>query len=158
MQIQQERSFYIIGLAARTSNAAELAGNGVIGKVWHHFFSRSLLSRISHRIDEAIVAVYCDYEKDKNGAYTFMLGARVQRIDEVPDEMTAYKLPEQTYTIFTSKQGKMPNVEVALWQEIWAAEDAGILKRAYIADYVVYDERAHDPANAVVEIHIGIKK
>jgi predicted transcriptional regulator YdeE len=52
----------------------------------------------------------------------------------------------------------MPGIEIALWQKIWRQEDAGDLKRAYIADYVIYDKRSHDPANAVVDIHIGLKK
>jgi predicted transcriptional regulator YdeE len=29
-------------------------------------------------------------------------------------------------------------------------------KRAYLADYEVYDQRAIDPNNAVVDIYIGI--
>ena len=52
----------------------------------------------------------------------------------------------------------MPGVEVALWQKIWNQEDAGTLNRAYIADYVVYDKRSHDPTNAAVDIYIGLKK
>jgi predicted transcriptional regulator YdeE len=158
MQIRTEKSFYVIGISARTSNAKELSGNGVIGTLWHHFFSRSLLARIPSRIDDDIIAVYFDYASDKNGEYSSLIGARVKNLDHVPDEMVGYEVPAQSYALFTSEQGKMPDVEVALWQQIWRQEDAGNLKRAYIADYVVYDKRAHDPANAVVDIYIGLKQ
>lgn len=158
MQIRKEQSFYVIGISARTSNAIELSGNGVIGKLWHHFFSRSLLSRIPDRIDEDIIAVYFDYAGDKESEYSFLLGARVKSLDHVPDEMAGYEVPAQSYALFTSEQGQMPGVEVALWQKIWAQEDAGDLKRAYIADYVIYDKRSHDPSNAMVDIYIGLKE
>jgi predicted transcriptional regulator YdeE len=158
MQIHTEKFFYVIGISARTSNAKELSGNGVIGALWHHFFSRSLLSRIPNRIDGDIVAVYFDYASDKEGEYNFLIGARVENLDHVPDEMTGYEVPAQDYALFTSEQGQMPGIEIALWQKIWRQEDAGDLKRAYIADYVIYDKRSHDPANAVVDIHIGLKK
>jgi predicted transcriptional regulator YdeE len=169
MQIRTEKSFYVIGISARTSNAKELSGNGVIGTLWHHFFSRSLLSRIPNRIDEDIVAVYFDYASDKNGEYNFLIGARVTNLEHVPDEMVGYEVPAQNYALFTSEQGQMPGVEIALWQKIWRQpdvakggdgrqEDAGNVKRAYIADYVVYDKRSHDPANAIVDIYIGLKQ
>lgn len=158
MHIRTEKSFYVIGISAHTSNAAELSGAGVIGTLWHQFFSRDLLSRIPNRIDSDIIAVYSDYVSDKDGQYSFLLGARVKDLDHVPDKMVGYALPAQTYALFTSAQGQMPGVEVALWQEIWAEEDAGKLERAYIADYVVYNERAHDPAHAIVDIYIGLKK
>lgn len=158
MQIRTEKSFYVIGISARTSNAQELSGNGVIGKLWHHFFSHSLLARISNRIDADIIAVYFDYASDKEGDYNFLIGARVKNLDHVPDEMVGYEVPAQKYALFTSEQGQMPGVEVALWQQIWEDEDAGNLKRAYIADYVVYGKRSHDLANAIVDIYIGLKK
>jgi len=158
MQISNQSSFYVVGISARTSNAIELAGHGVIGKLWHYFFSKSLLSRISNRIDTDIVAVYFDYATDKDGEYSYLIGARVKNLDHVPDEMVGYEVPAQHYALFTSEQGQMPGVEVALWQKIWNQEDAGTLNRAYIADYVVYDKRSHDPTNAAVDIYIGLKK
>jgi predicted transcriptional regulator YdeE len=168
MHIHKEPPFYVVGISARTNNAAEFAGNGVIGKLWHTFFSQSLLSQIPNRVDEDIVAVYFDYASDKDGEYSFLLGARVNNLDHVPDEMVGYELPAQTYALFTSEKGQMPGVEIALWQQIWrqpdvakggdgADEDAGELTRAYIADYVVYDKRSHDPINAIVDIYIGLK-
>lgn len=39
-----------------------------------------------------------------------------------------------------------------------AIELSGNLKRAYIADYVIYDKRSHDPSNAMVDIYVGLKE
>jgi len=157
MQVIERPSFYVIGISDRTHNVKELAGSGVIGAMWQRFFSESHLSRISNRVDNDIIAVYFDYADGRDGEYNFLLGARVSDIYHVPDGMVAYQVPAQKYVVFTSSQGKMPDVEVALWKEIWALEDIGQLDRAYGADYVVYDERSHNPEHAVVDIYIGLK-
>ena len=52
----------------------------------------------------------------------------------------------------------MPGIVVEAWQKIWQMSDSelgGV--RSYIADFEIYDERAFDPQNAVVDIYIGIK-
>ena len=43
------------------------------------------------------------------------------------------------------------------WQQIWRmfANDIGG-KRAYQADFEVYNQRAVDPNNTIVDIHIGL--
>ena len=51
----------------------------------------------------------------------------------------------------------MSEVVINAWQKIWnmSVSDFGG-KRAYLADFELYDHRAGDPANAIVDIHIGI--
>ena len=68
-------------------------------------------------------------------------------------------IPAQTYVKFTSPPGQMPAAVIGMWQKIWkmsAAELGG--KRAFVADFEVYDERSMDPNNATVDIYIGITK
>ena len=50
----------------------------------------------------------------------------------------------------------MPDVVISAWQKIWAMDgnDFGG-KRKYIADFEVYDERASNPNNTVIDIYIG---
>jgi nucleotidyltransferase substrate binding protein (TIGR01987 family) len=46
-----------------------------------------------------------------------------------------------------------------MWQNIWKMNTADLGgKRAYIADFEVYDERSQNPEQAVLDIYIGIKK
>ena len=54
--------------------------------------------------------------------------------------------------------GKFPNVVIDTWQKIWQMSDEELGgTRSYIADFEIYDERSYDPANAVVDIYIGLK-
>lgn len=53
----------------------------------------------------------------------------------------------------------MPDVIVNSWKEIWkmSSDDLGG-ERAYRSDFEIYDERAQDHNNIVVDIYIGLKK
>jgi predicted transcriptional regulator YdeE len=52
----------------------------------------------------------------------------------------------------------MPDVVIAAWQAIWAMNDSELGgKRRYVADFEIYDDRASDPNNTIVDIYIGIK-
>lgn len=50
----------------------------------------------------------------------------------------------------------MPDIVIQAWQAIWkmTPEDLGG-KRTYRADFEIYDQRAQDPQNSVVDIYIG---
>ena len=70
-------SFTIVGVTARTSNAKETAGNGAIGGLWARLRKDGLLNQIKNRADTHIIALYSDYESDKDGEYTYTLGSKV---------------------------------------------------------------------------------
>lgn len=53
----------------------------------------------------------------------------------------------------------MSDIVIASWQKIWQMKESDFGgKRSYIADFEVYDQRARDPKNTVIDIYIGIKK
>lgn len=150
--------FTVIGISARTTNAKEMSGEGVIGKQWDRFMKEGLLSKIPNRVDANILAVYTDYESDASGAYTFLIGARVSSADTVPQGMVAKKVPAGKYAVFTSERGFVGKVVPETWGRIWATpKSAPGGDRAYRADFELYDQRAADPQNAQVDIYIGIK-
>lgn len=72
--------------------------------------------------------------------------------------MVKLTVPAGNYRKFTSEQGPMPKVCIDLWQKIWQM-DAVVLggKRSYDVDFEVYDERAKDPSNTILDVYIGIK-
>jgi predicted transcriptional regulator YdeE len=148
-----EAGFVVIGIAARTSNAREMTGEGSIGKQWGRFMQESLLGQIPNREDSAIVAVYTDYASDQDGEYTFVIGARVRAGAETPAGMVMKIVPAGRYGVFVSERGPVGEVVMKTWQRIWADG----IDRAYGVDYEVYDERAGDPARAVVEVRVGVK-
>src|ERR1700761_2438916 len=94
-------SFTVVGIEARTSNAREMAGEQVIGKMWARMRDEHLLDQIQHRVDSRVVALYTDYESDKDGAYTYVLGAKVSSDKDIPRGMVARKIPSGNYAMFT---------------------------------------------------------
>ena len=148
-----ESGFVVIGVAARTSNAREMTGEGIIGKQWGRFLQENLLCQIPNKMDSTIVAVYTDYASDQDGEYTFVIGARVRAGAEAPAGMVATIVPAGRYAMFISDRGPVGEVVMKTWQRVWVAR----VERAYQADYEVYDERAGDPGNAVVEVRVGVK-
>ncbi len=154
--VEAEKGFDVIGITIRTTNKAAIA-NGTIGKLWQQFFAESILSQIQNKIDNAVVAVYYDFENDKNGEYNVLIGARVSSVDNIPAGMVAQHVPIQKRTIFISEPGPISQIVFDLWKKIWILEDQNKINRAYTIDYELYDERSQDPQNAQIEIHIGTK-
>jgi predicted transcriptional regulator YdeE len=157
-KVVEEPAFTVVGIAARTTNAKEMSGKGVIGQQWDRFMKEGLLNKISNKVDPNILAVYTDYESDANGAYTFLIGAKVSSADVVPPGMVAKKVSAGRYAVFTSERGFVGKVVPEAWRHIWAVpKSAPGGSRVYQADFEVYHQRASDPQNAQVDIYVGIK-
>jgi predicted transcriptional regulator YdeE len=157
-RVVEESGFTVVGIEVRTSNAKEMSPEGVIGKQWGRFMQGNLAVRIPNKADSSVLAVYSDYASDKDGEYSFVIGARVTSAKEVPAGMVVKKVPAGRYAVFTSEKGPVGKVVPGLWQRIWTipkAEPGG--DRSYKMDYEVYDERAATPQDAQVDVHIGIK-
>src|ERR1700691_5894631 len=143
MKFVQIQEFQVAGVAARTSNAIEMTGEGAIPKLW---------GKVAPRADSAIIALYTEYESDEHGAYTFVLGSK-----SGPDGLTVKTVPAGRYAVFTSERGPVQKVVIETWQRIWSELPSAKNLRSYIADFEIYDERAADPGNAVVDIYVGVK-
>jgi len=157
-KIVKGKEFIVVGISIRTTNAKEMSGNGVIARQWDRFMKEGLLNKVPNKVDSNILAVYSDYESDVNGAYSFLLGARVSSADNVPSGMVAKQVPAGRYAVFTSEKGLVGKVVPETWSRIWAVpKSAPGGNRAYQADFEVYDQRAADPQNAQVDVYVGIK-
>jgi predicted transcriptional regulator YdeE len=154
--LKAEEAFDVIGISARTSNEAIENGDQTIGDLWNRLLSEDILEEISHKTDHNLLALYYDYATDKDGEYTVLLGARVSRVDEVPEGMTVCHVPAQKCIVVTTERGSVPEVVVEAWQTIGDLEDQKKLHRSYGVDYELYDEQSADPTDAQVEIHIGV--
>jgi len=160
-KVHQE-GFSIVGIEARTSNAREMKGEGVIPKQWQDWQER-FVSRVEqpevNRADPNLYAVYTDYDSDRNGEYSFVIGVRVNAGTKVPPGMVLKKIPAGDYALITSEKGPAGKVVVGAWQKVWALEDKAQLggSRAYKADFEVYDSRSADPQNSQVDLYIGLK-
>ena len=157
-KIIEEMGFTVVGISIRTSNAKEMSGQAVIPQQWDRFMKEGLLNKIPNKVDSNILAVYTDYESDPNGAYTFMIGAQVRSVDDLPPGMVSKQVPAGRYAVFVSEKGFVGKVVPQSWSRILAlpkSSPGG--NRAYRADFEVYDHRAADPQNAVVDVYVGIK-
>lgn len=155
-KIQAEPAFDVIGIITRTSNKAAFQ-EGTIQKLWERFMTEQIFNKIPNKQDNAVIALYHDYEGDKDGEYSLLIGVRVTSIENIPSGMIAKHVIAEDRALFTTNQGPQTEVVIGEWQKIWNVEAQGELARSYTFDYELYDERSYDPANAIVEIHIGVK-
>ena len=150
----------LVGIAARTNNAAEIEpSTAKIGTTVQHYFNNALAEKISNRTTpETSYCVYTDYESDFTGVYTYFIGEVVSHIDSIPEGFSSVVIPAQSYVKFTNGPGPMPDICIETWQSIWkmSAEDLGG-ERSYLADFEIYDKRATNYNNVVLDICIGIK-
>src|SRR5579864_4922478 len=154
----QQDEFTVVGSAVRTSNAEQMTPARPIGKQWERCMGGGLLATIPNKADGKIVAVYSEYASDKDGEYTYLLGARVTKVEDLPAGMVAKNVLAGRYAVFTSEQGPVQKVVVEMWRRVWATpknEMGG--DRNYKADFEVYDQRARNPAASVVDLYIGIQ-
>ena len=158
MNIQQHSGFYVVGVAARTHNAAERNGNGKIGEIWHNLLRDNLAAKIPNKLGIDLIAVYTDYDSDHAGQYTYLLGLPVSSIKDVPPKFVAKHIPGGRYAVVTSNRGPVEKVVLETWQRIWAmspGELGGM--RSFRSDYEIYDQRSADPEKAQIEVFIGLR-
>ena len=154
----QQEGFTVVGIAVRTSNAEQMTPERPIGKQWERLFKEGVLAAIPNKADGNIVALYTEYASDKDGEYTYVLGARVTKLESVPAGMVAKNVPAGRYAVFTSEKGPVQTVVVEMWRRVWATPKSELGgNRAYKADFEVYDQRAQNPADSVVDLYIAVR-
>lgn len=154
----QQEGFTVVGIAVRTSNAEQMTPERPIGKQWERLFKEGVLAAIPNKADGNIVAVYSEYASDKDGEYNYLLGARVTKVEDLPAGMIAKNVPAGRYAVFTSERGPVQKVVVEMWQRVWATPKNALGgDRSYKADFEVYDQRAQNPADAVVDLYIAVR-
>lgn len=149
----------LVGITVRTNNRSET--NPLEGKIFpciQKYFHQNLAAAIQHRLYPGTTyCVYTEYESDHTGDYTYFIGEEVSSFADMPSDLKALTIPAQKYVKFTNGPGAMPDVVREPWFKIWqmTPKDFGG-KRNYLADFEVYDERASNHQNIVLDIFIGI--
>ena len=150
----------LVGMTVRTNNKAEFdSETAKIGSCVQHYFQQQIADKIPHRKNPSTTfSVFTEYESDYTGEYTYFIGEEVNSIDHLPEGLESHSVPPQTYIKFTTGSGPMPNVVINAWQEIWkmSSEDLGGQRR-YHTDFEVYDQRAADHQNIVLDVYVGIQ-
>src|SRR5580692_342028 len=154
----QQEGFTVVGIAVRTSNAEQMTPERPIGKQWERLFKEGVLAAIPNKADGNIVAVYSEYASDKDGEYNYLLGARVTKVENLPAGMIAKNVPAGRYAVFTSERGPVQKVVVEMWRRVWETPKSALGgDRTYKTDFELYDQRAKNPADSVVDLYVAVR-
>lgn len=158
-ELTNKTEIKLVGLTARTNNKNEMnQQTSKIGDLAGHFWKQNVASQIQNRKNPGVtISVFTEYDSDEHGDYTYFIGEEVSSFNTASLGLQKLIIPAAIYQKFTTPSGKMPEVIINAWKQIWkmSANDFGG-KRAYVADFEVYDQRATDPNNTTVDIYIGI--
>jgi len=67
------------------------------------------------------------------------------------------EIPAGTYLKLTTDAGAIPFIIINAWQKIWQLfQNDNYGKRLYKVDFEVYDERAKNPQDAIVDLYVGV--
>lgn len=149
----------LIGITVRTNNKNEMdPQTSKIGELVGHYFGQNIAAQIPNHANPGVtLSVYTDYDSNEHADYTYFIGEEVSSFDNIPSNLEKITIPATKYAKFTTPVGKMPEVVINAWQEIWKMRSSDLGgDRAYIADYELYDQRAMDPANTSLDIYIGV--
>lgn len=150
----------LLGILCRTNNTAEMnISSAKISPTIQKYFRQAVGEEIPNRKNPGTTyCVYTDYESDFTGDYTYFIGEEVKVGGDSMEGFSSIIIPAQNYAKFTSKPGIMPEVCIDMWQNIWKMKSGELGgKRAYLADFEVYDKRALDPSKTVLDIYVGVK-
>lgn len=152
-QIIQE--FKVIGIFVRTTNENGQSAKD-IEAIWGKFWNEKIQEQIPNKVNDNIYAIYTDYETDFNGAYTAIIGLPVSSLESIPKGFVGITIEKAEYQKFVSK-GKMPEVVVNTWMEIWGNNELN-RTRTYSADFTIHGKKYYDGDNAEVETFISVNK
>lgn len=148
----------VIGIATYTSNAAEAGGNGKIPGLWMEFYQKQTSRKIPNQVtDSPTIGLYTDYENGVAGTYLMLVGLKVHTMEEIPDGLVGKTIPAGQYAVFTTRRGPVSEVVPEGWAFIWDWFSHNDKKRTFTGDYELYDTRASNPGDAVVEIYIAVE-
>jgi len=149
--------FTLIGIEARTNNSE--SGRAAISEQWGRFFKEAILDRIPNKLDSSIYALYADYESNRGGEFSLVIGGKANAAAAAPPGMVKKSVPKQKYAVLTSAQGPVAKVVPEAWKQVWDLEDSSGLggPRSYRADFELYGPPSRDPNHAEVDLYIGIR-
>lgn len=150
----------LVGITAQTSFSKEINPlASEIGKTVNKYITEQVAQKIPHRKNPGIIfCAYTDYTDEYKGDYTYFIGEEVTAVSELPEGMSQIEIPAGTYLKLTTDTGAIPLIIINAWQKIWQLFQGNSHgKRVYKVDFEVYDERAKNPQNAIVDLYVGVK-
>jgi len=159
-RVEDRPPFAFMGVEVRTKNVDEMnPQTAKIPGLWDKFMGEGMIAKItSPETPGTLYGLYSNYESGDIGEYNVTVGTIVNMLGDIPEGMVGSEHTGGRYLVFTTPKGAMPNIVIEGWQFIWQFFQQNTeYKRAYLADFELYDHRAMDPSNAEVDIYIAIE-
>ncbi|MEM7650992.1 MAG: effector binding domain-containing protein [Pseudomonadota bacterium] len=142
-------AFDVVGISTVTDNAK---GTDDINALWEKFFKDSVGQQILNKTDDAIYAVYSDYEGDHEAPYRLTIGYRVSD-ETTPLDMHRVSVKPQEYAVM-SAAGEQPKALIQTWEAIWSSD----IDRSFATDFELYGPRFFEMGVNEVLVHVGVEK
>lgn len=148
----------VIGITAYTTNAAETGGKGKIPGLWMDYYQQRVAEKIPNQVTSSpTIGLYTDYEDGVAGTYLTLVGLKVHTIEEIPEGLEGKTIPAGRYAVFTTRRGPLSKVVPEGWVFIWNWFSRNDQKRTFTGDFELYDDRASNPDDVIVEIYIAVE-
>lgn len=160
--LAEVQAFDVVGISIVTdaSRATE-----DINALWERFFTESVGQQILDKTDDAIYAVYSDYQGDHEAPYRLTIGYRIpnpneKKLTEKDNAPIPLPFPDAHYVkcrggeyAVMSAAGEQPKALLETWEAIWSSD----LERSYATDFELYGPRFFEMGVNEVLIHVGVK-
>lgn len=147
--LAEVEAFDVVGISIVTDRSK---GTDDINALWEQFFKDSVGQQILHKTDDAIYAVYSDYQGDHEAPYRLTIGYRVTQT-ETPIGMHHIQIKAQEYAMM-SAAGEQPKALMDTWEAIWSSD----IERSYTTDFELYGPRFFEDGVNEVLIHVGVNR
>jgi predicted transcriptional regulator YdeE len=147
MKITYVKKLMISGIKTTTNNKNEMDEQSAkIAQLWDDYTTQNIHSKTFNKANNsAMYGVYSNYVSNDTDNYDVTVGV------EVTKPKNAIIIENEKYLVFT-KQGELPDIIFALWQEIWEYfKNDNEYERKYTIDFEKYTKEDE------VEIYISVK-
>jgi predicted transcriptional regulator YdeE len=118
--------------------------------LWGRASAPGAFAHVPSRVDENLYAVLTDYESDRHGAFTQIVGIAVHTAARLPEGMVAVRVPG-VRSLRVEARGQMPGALLEAWQQLWKHTESGAQPpRAFTTDLEVHHRAGTDLYAAVL--------
>jgi AraC family transcriptional regulator len=152
-QIVVRSEALFVGRKYRTT-MRQMRNEADIPAFWGDFHSRGALAAIPHRRDGAAMGIYCNWDFEEN--FDVLIGAQVERLDAIPEEMAVRRIAPAKYMAFTVPGNTNEDI-LRAWKYIygvWMPETG--YGRGLTDDFDLFDDRFTRSENPESEIYIPL--
>ena len=155
-----ERPMMIVGMSVE-NNLKDIHREGAaVGKRFRAYKQRHTIPSLKH--PWAFAAVSKDFD-ERTGAFTYIMGDVVTRLEQLPPELTAFEIPALTYAVFPVRPKNRFGWGIAIGNVKQYAYQVWLPQSRYEAAKVIDDFEYHDgrstrKTNPEIEMWVAVKK